>query len=46
MCLAGISVVITNLAMARLKEQQRGQQVVVKLVVVTPKELDLLDKNA
>ena len=38
---AGTSLIITILA-TRLKEQERGQQVIDILVVVKPKGLDLL----
>ena len=40
--LDGVNLDITNITMTRLKEKERGQQVIVKLVVVKPKVLDLL----
>ena len=40
--LDGIYLDITNITMTRFKEKERGQQVIVKLVVVKPKVLDLL----
>ena len=39
---AGIRLVITNLAMTRLKEQEKEQQDIVKVVVVKPNGLGLL----
>ena len=42
MVLAGINLDIKNLTMTGLKGKERGQQVIVKLVVVNPKVLDLL----
>ena len=41
--LGWLSLVVANLAITRWKEQQRGQQVIVKLVIV---KLNVLDKVA
>ena len=43
--MAGICLVITHLAITRLNEKQRGQQVIVKLVVVKPKGLAICLKR-